>query len=113
MATKSLSEAQPHEIRGLLGIVVDFAAQLDRLKGVAIGLQDVEAQTMPINDRIDLSCDRIGDVADGSRPAELRGQRLDALELLAPAASLCEQPCVVHGEADLTGYRNEPIGLGR
>ena len=90
MSAESLPQPKPHKVRRLVGVVLDLAAQLDRLKGLAIGLQDIEAQAMPVDDGIDLSCDRVGDITNRSRTAELRRERLDTLEVFAPPTRLSQ-----------------------
>src|SRR5205814_3049942 len=112
VTAEPLPEAQANQIRGLASVVRDLASQLDRLERLPVLLEDIEPQAVPIDDAVDLSRDRIGEVAHLSGPAERRGEGLDAFELLAPASCLCEEPRVVDGQTILAGNRHEPIGLG-
>ena len=82
---KSVTDAHLEAIGGLIGVVGNSAPQHDRLESLSVPSEGEEAQAVPVDDGCDLACDCLGHREHVARSTQSPRERLDALQLLAPA----------------------------
>ena len=111
VAAQPLAEPQANQIRHLMRVVIDLAGELDRLQRLAVRGQQVEAQALPVDDRLNLAGHGLSDVLHRSGTTELAREGLDPFELLAPAPCFRKQAGVVEREPGLARDRAQTIQL--